>query len=117
LIDAGRLKTPITIEQRVAGISSWGDPSEDWETFCQTRADIRWPSGMSTAGESITADRETSRVACSMRVRYRTGITSAMRVKTTIDGVEHLFEIKSVAPDIGAKEYVDLVCTFGDSDC
>ncbi len=112
-MEAGLLRTPITVQRRATGTTSWGDVSTTWVTVCETRAQLKWPTGMSVAAEGVNGNREMSQVACSMRIRYRTGITAAMRVSATVDGDELLFEIKSVQPDIARREYVDLVCVLG----
>lgn len=112
-LDAGKLRTPITIQRKVAAANAWGDPSTTWETYCTTRADVRAPSGLSVAAEGVRGERELSAVAYSMRIRWRVGVTNEMRVSASIQGTPMLFEIKSVAPDVAKREYVDLVCVAG----
>ena len=56
--------------------------------------------------EAIKAGAVTSKVQTSIRLRYRTGITSGMRV--VCGGV--VYNILAVLPDLAGKGHVDLVC-------
>ena len=110
-LNAGRLNRRITIEQRVAGVDTWGQPLTTWETVATVWADVRASSG-SAAAERVAADRQTSVSGYSMRIRWRTGITAGMRV--SIGSTR--YEIADVIEDVAGREYVDLVCQQGASD-
>jgi SPP1 family predicted phage head-tail adaptor len=56
--------------------------------------------------EAIKAGASVSVVQASIRVRYRAGITAGMRV--LVDSVA--YNITAVQPDVGGREFVDLVC-------
>lgn len=97
---AGDLRTRVTIKQRTQGQDETGQPFDIWETVCECWTDLRHLSGM----ESIRADGVASIVKASARIRYRTGITAAMRL--SVEGVD--YNITAVMPDVARKQYVDL---------
>jgi SPP1 family predicted phage head-tail adaptor len=59
-----------------------------------------------TGRMQIAAGADVSRVQASIRIRWRTDITAAMRV--VCGGTN--FSIKAVLPDYAGRRYVDLVC-------
>ncbi|WP_035061023.1 phage head closure protein [Andreprevotia chitinilytica] len=99
---AGKLNKRITLQRRSAGKDEYGAPLNRWESLTPIWADIRFTSGK----EAIAAGAEASTAAASIRIRYRTGITAAMRV---VYGTM-ILNIKAVLPDLARKEYLDLVC-------
>ncbi len=99
---AGTLRQRIKIQQRVTGQDSVGQPVEAWGDVAAVWGDIRNQRGL----ESVRAGELTSTVKASIRVRYRAGITAAMRV---LHGAT-VYQILSVLPDGSSKEYMDLVC-------
>lgn len=118
-LERSRLRTPITIQQRGAGEDAAGQPNGEWETYLSTRADIRFPTGLGQIrAEQVAGGAEFSQAACSMRIRWITGITDgithAMRVLVA-DGSDRIFDIRQVVPDIAGRQHVDLVCDTGAS--
>lgn len=111
MIAAGTLNRRVVIEQRSGSADAYGQPTTTWATLATVWANIKAPTGRA-AGELMAADRETSPVVWSVRIRYRTDVTAAMRVK---DG-STIYEIEHVIPDVNGKEYVDLVCVTGASE-
>lgn len=105
MLAAGNLNTRVTIESRSTSTDLHGQPVETWAPFASAWAWIRVPTGVA-ASERIQADREIAPVAVSVRIRYRTDITPAMRV---VYGVA-TWQISSVIEDVAGREYVDLVC-------
>ena len=101
-MQAGRLKNRVTIQQQSTVQDSIGQPVNTWTTYATVWADIRNRSGV----ESIKAGELTSTVRASIRVRYKAGITAAMRV---VHG-SITYQIKSVLRDEQNKDYMDLVC-------
>lgn len=99
---AQQLRTPAVIQQRGAGQDETGQPLDVWETVCECWADLRHLSGL----ESVRGDGATSIVKASARIRWRTGITAAMRVHLA-DG--SVYGITAVMPDMARRQYVDLV--------
>lgn len=107
-LNAGWLNRRVTFLQRSASQDAAGQPVETWTTYATRWADVRSPSG-SAAAEQLAADRETSTVAYSVRLRYCTDITNAMRAQ--IDGIT--MDIAQVIPDRAGREHTDVVCVAG----
>jgi SPP1 family predicted phage head-tail adaptor len=69
-----------------------------------------WASIATLSGlESVRSGIELSLIRSSMRIRYRLGITSDMRVLYGAD----LYEIEAVLMDEQSKEHMDLICRTG----
>lgn len=107
-ISAGRLGRRITILQRTSVQDDAGQPVESWPALFTRWAWIKAPSGMAAA-EGLAANRDTSTVTYSVRVRYCTDISAGMRVLHGAD----LFDIQQVIIDRAGRQYTDLVCTVG----
>lgn len=101
-MQAGKLNHRVSLQQRVAGVDEIGQPVGGWVEVAQVWANIALGSGL----ESVKADRETSVVRASIRIRWRTDVTAAMRV---VHGAT-VYEVMAVKPDMARREYVDLVC-------
>ena len=99
---AGQLNARITVEQQSTTPDALGQPTQSWSDFATMWANIRHSSGV----ESIKADALATVTRASIRVRYRTDLTAGMRVV----GALSIYNIVAVLPDIGGKEYTDLVC-------
>lgn len=116
-LDAGTLRSRITIKQRGASVDAWGQQSTTWSTVATVWADIRSQSGLSSIrSERPVADQAVSETAYSIRIRWRTGITAAMRAEETSGGVTRIFDIRQVIEDVAGREYIDLVCTIGNGE-
>ena len=101
-MQAGRLSTLVTIQHKTAGVDAIGQPlPENWATLRQEWANVRHQSG----AEAIKAGAVVSVVQASIRVRWCTDLTAGMRVLA--GGV--VYEIKAVLPEMGRREYVDLI--------
>jgi SPP1 family predicted phage head-tail adaptor len=98
----GLLNRRVVVQQQSTTQDAIGQPVLTWTTFATLWADIRHSSGV----ESIKADALTSTVRASIRVRYTRTITTGMRV---VEGTT-TYNIVAVLPDMGGKEYTDLVC-------
>lgn len=101
-MQAGKLKNRVVIQQQSATQDAVGQPMSTWSTYATVWANILHQKG----AESIKADAMTSTLRASIRVRYKAGITSAMRV--THGAV--VYNIISVIPDAENKDYMDLAC-------
>ena len=101
-MDPGTLTWRCTLQQPATGQDATGQPLTGWVDVAQFWADIRATDGL----EAIKAGAVTSKVQTSIRLRYRTGITSGMRV--VCGGV--VYNILAVLPDLAGKVHVDLVC-------
>lgn len=91
----GELRHRVSIEQKTRGASddSGGAVSETWSTLCTVWAKLDPKAGR----EMITADQMVHRVSHVVTLRYRSGITAAMRVsyqgrKLAILGIRELSE-------------------------
>ena len=102
MMKAGRLNRRCTLQAPGTTQDELGQPIPGWTDVATVWADIRMKSGL----ESIKAGAPVSVVQASIRVRYRAGITAGMRVVNNLQA----FNITAVLPDVGGREYVDLVC-------
>ena len=101
-MQAGRLNRRVTLQAPGTTTDEIGQPIPGWTDVATLWADIRMKSGL----ESIKAGASVSVVQASIRVRYRAGINAGMRVVHNLQ----VYEILAVQPDVGGREYVDLVC-------
>lgn len=99
---AGTLDQRIILQRRGTVEDSIGQPVESWTDVAYLWANVRHLSGV----ESIKADAAVSQVKSSIRVRYRTGIDSGMRV---VHG-KAVYQIKAVLPH--GLEWIDLACVL-----
>ena len=104
---AGPLNSRITIQHLVAGQEPDGQPVDVWTNLIPDGDGGVWANIRNLRGsEAIRADKDTSTVQTSIRIRRRTDVTAAMRVvfgPTT-------YEIKAVLPDEVERDKMDLVC-------
>lgn len=75
-MQAGTLNQRVTIQRLVSGVDAIGQPATTWVTQAETWASVRILSGLST----LKSGADTSITKASIRLRYRTDITPAMRV-------------------------------------
>ena len=103
-LNAGQLNTPVCIYRLDTPVEqdAAGQPVRDWVVHSSPWASVRHLSGM----ETIRADRETSVVRASIRIRHDATVTSAMRVHLG----STVYEIKAALHDEAAHEFTDLVC-------
>lgn len=101
-MQAGLLNRCVTLQAPGTTQDELGQPIPGWTDVATVWADIRMKSGL----ESIKAGASVSVVQASIRVRYKAGITAGMRVVHNLQA----FNIVAVLPDVGGREYVDLVC-------
>lgn len=100
--DPGRLNRRCTLQAPGTTQDELGQPIPGWTDVATVWGDVRLRSGL----ESIKAGAVVSTVQASVRIRYRTGINAGMRV--LVGSVP--YEVLAVQPDVGGREYVDLVC-------
>jgi len=100
-MQAGRLNRRCVIQTPSTTTDELGQPIPGWTDVATVWGDIRLKSGL----ESIKAGAPVSTVQASIRVRYRAGITAGMRIVHNLQA----FNIVAVMPDVGGREYVDLV--------
>src|SRR5690242_6032167 len=78
-MQAARLRHSVTIERLAAGSpqqDAGGAPDESWTSFATTYAEIAPLRGR----ELFAAQQVNAEVTGTIRIRYREGVTSAMRV-------------------------------------
>ena len=101
MMQAGRLNRRCTLQAPGTTQDKLGQPIPGWTDVATVWADIRMKSGL----ESIKAGAPVSVVQASIRVRYRAGITAGMRIVHNLQA----YNIVAVLPDVGGREYVDLI--------
>ena len=99
---AQQLNSKVVIKQPAAVQDAAGQPIPTWTTLATVWANIRSLNGL----ETIKGGAEASVAKASIRIPYRTDVTSAMRV---VHG-STTYEIKAVLPDVAGKRHVDLAC-------
>lgn len=106
---AGKMRHRITIQQRSGSTqNSFGSPQTTWVTFATVWAEVGPLSGR----ELIAAQSVQSEISQQVTLRYRAGITTAMRV---LFG-PRVFNINSVLDENEAHEKITLLCTEGQNE-
>lgn len=100
--DSRSLDTRVQIKSKAADQDAAGQPVDEWLLVVEVWANILHLNG----AESIRADKETSVVPASIRIRARRDITAAMRVYHGTTA----YEIKAVPPQTRGRQFIDLVC-------
>lgn len=102
-MQGGRLNSRLSLQLQSSTQDGAGQPIKTWTEVTKLWADLRYQRGL----ESIRAGSNTSTLQVSIRIRYRPGVTAAMRLVHDIDGT--IYNIKAALPG-PRKEYIDLVC-------
>jgi SPP1 family predicted phage head-tail adaptor len=105
---AGTLRHLLTLQELSAGQDEIGQPLQTWVDVATDWADIRFLRGI----EAVKAGASVSVADCSVRVRYRAGVTAGMRY---VEG-STVYDIQSVLPDTTGMHYLDLACKQGASN-
>lgn len=92
----------VIIQQPSSTQDAIGQPLLTWSDVATVYANLRYMNGV----ETIKADAETSKARVSVRIGYRTDVTSAMRV---LHGAT-VYRIEAVLPDEVGRKHVDLAC-------
>lgn len=103
-LSASRLRTRVRIEQQSEEADEFGQRLDTWTEVVTVWADALHTSGL----ELARAGGEVSKARASFRIRYRTGITAAMRLVHASTG--QVYNILAALPDLARREHVDLVC-------
>ena len=99
---AGALDQRVTLEQRVEGQDEAGQPFEDWLPVFDAWAAVEPLRGR----EVIRADAVANITDVLVKLRYRPGVTNAMRIRHGDD----VYDIASVANIKSADREVELLC-------
>jgi len=102
MIDPGRLRERITIQQATETRNAIGESTQTWATFSQ-----RWASvdGIS-AREFLTSGQQQTEITHRVRMRYLAGLNSTMRVLWR----GRVLEIASCLEHANRSEH-ELLCT------
>lgn len=99
---AGNLNTMVTIQAPLAGQDAVGQPTSGWSTLAEVWADVRQGNGL----EVVKAGAPVSEIKASIRIRWRTDVTNAMRVLVGSTP----YEVEAVIQDEARRVFTDLVC-------
>lgn len=92
----------VVIKQLVDGQGPTGQPTTVWATLATVQANVKYLNGV----ETIKGGAETATAKASIRIGYRTNVTTAMQV--TLGAT--VFKITAVLPDEANKMHTDIVC-------
>lgn len=107
-MQAGLLRHRVSLQQNTPVRDEAGQPIASWAEVTKLWADVRFMRGL----EALKSDAAVSVNQCSIRIRYRAGVTSAMRLV----GGSTVYDIRAVLPDTTGKRYLDLLCETGAND-
>ena len=102
MMQAGRLNRRCVLQTPGTAQDELGQPIHGWTDVAMVWGDIRMKSGV----EAIKAGAPVSTVQASIRIRYRAGINAGMRIVHNLTA----YNITAVQPDVGGREFVDLIC-------
>lgn len=115
---AGDLNRRITIQARVDGEDAAGQPLLSWVNYDKTWADIRGYTGLGRIRVTGAVSADAQNV--SIRVRYRTDLTFALRVCLNDDNDDPIeddpFDITHVELDRKGRVWTDMVSVGGTND-
>jgi len=106
-MNIGPLDHRIVIESPVITQDAYGAPVTAWALFAVVWANVADvpPSRAESVRQGLTVARNQTRV----RYRYRTDITSAMRIRIA-GPVERVLQIIGGPAELGQHEYSEVVC-------
>lgn len=106
-MSAGDLRDVVTVQSRTTTTDSQGGRSASWSTFATIRAAVRAGS----AGESKENERVTSVTGYEVETRYRSDITTVMRLSwTPYSGSAKSLQIVGVRVKPGRPDYMLIDC-------
>lgn len=101
-MNIGKLNRLVSIKRQATGQDAAGQPLVGKVEVAKVWANVRHKNG----SEAIRADKDTSIVQASIRIRRRTDLNAGMEVH--LDST--VYEIRAILPDEESRERVDLVC-------
>lgn len=107
-MQAGKLRKRIEIQRRASTQDGYGQPLMTWETIASTQAEIEPMNGR----ELVAAMAVQSEATHTVTIRYRPGITAALRIKYA----GRLFNIHSVIDESERHRMLTLLCSEGMND-
>jgi len=103
---AGELRHRVVIQQKVASRNSYGEEVIAWEEVATVWAAVEPLEHLAAGREFIEAERMGAALTTRIRMRYRPGISPAMRA---VWG-PHTYDIKSVVERGGRRRELWLLC-------
>jgi SPP1 family predicted phage head-tail adaptor len=108
-MDAGLLNQSVTVQQPATTVDALGQRTETWADVCTV-----WAQAQPLRGrEFFAAGAIQSEASVRFRIRYRAGLTGAMRV--VWGGVAHALVAEPVDVD-GGHHTLELMCSAGIRD-
>jgi len=101
-MDARRRNRLVQFKRLTGDVDELGQPVQTYADLVQVRANVRYLNGV----ETIKADAETAIAKASIRIAYRTNLTTADRAY--LGATE--FRITAVLPDEANKQHTDVTC-------
>ncbi len=101
-MDAGRLDKRVTLRSKVVAQDAWGAPVETWSDVAIVWAAVEPLSGREFFAAAQVQAEQMQRIT----IRYRTGVTTAMRVAWA----GRLFDITAVIDWRERHEALQLMC-------
>lgn len=95
---AGTLDQRIELQELVEGFDDYGQPLSEWQTVLSAWAAVEPLQGR----EYLAAMQAQSETTIRVRLRYRPGIKSAMRVKhgAKLYGIQSVIDVKSTGREL-----------------
>lgn len=103
MLRAGTLKRIASLQRQTAERDELGAPIQSWAEYANVSANVRMLSGK----ELLLADQAVGIGSASVRIRYRTDVTTGDRV---VIG-SHVLTVSVALPNYDGREYTDLVCS------
>jgi SPP1 family predicted phage head-tail adaptor len=91
-MNSGRMRHRITIQQSTQTQDSYGEPIDSWAEYATV-----WASVEPVQGRELWAQQQVqSEITIRIRIRYLSGVTSAMRVLfgSRVLSIEHVIDVK-----------------------
>ncbi|MEI2746804.1 MAG: phage head closure protein [Ottowia sp.] len=97
-MQAGTLDQRIELQELVEGFDDYGQPINEWQTRLSSWAAVEPLTGR----EYLAAMQAQSETTIRVRLRYRPGIKSAMRVKhgAKLYGIQSVIDVKSTGREL-----------------
>ena len=105
---AGRFNVQVTIQQKsVTQDTTWGTEVVTWTALDTVWADVQdiLPSRSEAVQQGLSVGRQQVRI----RIRYRTDITSAMRI-VVHDESDEIYQIVGGPAELGHRDQIEMVC-------
>ena len=95
---AGNLDQRIELQELVEGFDDYGQPLSAWQTYLSAWAAVEPLQGR----EYLAAMQNQSETTIRVRLRYRPGVKSAMRVKhgARLYGIQSVIDVKSTGREL-----------------